>query len=498
MKSFLRLKALWVIFLTGLIVFSLSGCKQGSSADNEPLSSKNINLIFFVSSDLEYNEYGDINPDTANLTHQGLQRVLSMATYLKESVLGEENVTSIYALSPMTHLQTTNQYPDMNAIGSIQQFALLNQNTLPIFNATYSSYTAYSYPLKVSYSNGSVPEGVMVPGMYCPDCAGLDFNDNDIKNNNLGIVTDIINTNSSGFYVFSAPWETSSDLMYQINQAQGYNLDIPTTYGGPNLVYAITISPDGNARLITYNSKVNPASTYPELPSPVLPAECPNTQQTHREILVQSGDAGIVVPSNINTNETVYIVRHAEAHPDPKPAFENGNFVGAGQWRALDLYHTLSDKINPPDMVYSIDPAQWYPTNSKHPAYSINVSYVRPSLTVWPYVVANNLPYHLVSSFSIGATANATAKDASDFFFTNSTFSNQTILLAWESGRIKPIINKLLESYNSSKSLNATWPVTDYDTIWTVHIDENRNLTVNNNLCEGIDSDALPEEAPRF
>jgi hypothetical protein len=278
--------------------------------------------------------------------------------------------------------------------------------------------------------------------------------------------------------------------MYKINQAQGYDLDIPTSYAGPNIVYAITISPDGDARLITYDSDLNPESTYPELPSPILPAECPNTQQAHREISVESGDAGVVVPSNINTNETVYIVRHAEAHPDPKPGFENGNFVGAGQWRALDLYNTLADTINLPDMVYSIDPAQSFELNS------ISFSYVRPSLTVWPYAVANSLPYHLVSSFLIMDADQAEL--ASEFFFTNSTFSNKTILLAWESTRIKPIINALLTSYNSSESLNATWPVTDYDTIWTVKIDENGALTVDNNLCEGIDSEALPEEAPRF
>ena len=43
-----------------------------------------------------------------------------------------------------------------------------------------------------------------------------------------------------------------------------------------------------------------------------------------------------------------------------------------------------------------------------------------------------------------------------------------------------------------------TGQLTDYDTIWTVTIDANGNLTVENDLCEGIDSDELPEQAPQF
>jgi hypothetical protein len=480
-----------LILLNFLLLLLLPECGEHS---NDSLSADNINLIFVVSSDLAYHGPGDIDPDTANYTNQGLQRALSMATYLKEKVLGNENVSSIYALAPMTHLQTANNYPDMNAIGSIQQFALLNQHTVAIPPAAgYSSYTAYSYPIKAAYAEDSVSDGVVVPEVYCPDCVGLNFNDT--NNKNIDIATGIIEEDIPGFYVFSAPWETSSALMDKINQYCGNVLDIPMNYRGPNIVYVITISPDGNARLITYDANLMPPSTYPELPAPVVEAPCTYSQQPYSKIFLQGGVDGIVVPSNINTNETVYIVRHAEAHPDPAPAFENGNFVGAGQWRALDLPNALSGKISP-DMVYSCDPAQWFSTKTINPSDYINVSYVRPSLTVWPYVVANNLPYYLVSDFSV--LESNQAKLASDFFFTGDTFSNQSILLAWESTRIKPIINELLKSYGATGLLDEAWPVTDYDTIWTVTIDASGNLTVENDLCEGIDSDTLPEQAPRF
>src|ERR1039458_3422812 len=52
---------------------------------------------------------------------------------------------------------------------------------------------------------------------------------------------------------------------------------------------------------------------------------------------------GAVVPAGINTNETVYLVRHAEAHPTSW--WEDGNYIAAGQWRALDLPYALRGKI---------------------------------------------------------------------------------------------------------------------------------------------------------
>lgn len=160
----------------------------------------------------------------------------------------------------------------------------------------------------------------------------------------------------------------------------------------------------------------------------------------------------------------------------------------------------LKGEINP-DMVYSIDPAQWYPKGA------FNFSYVRPSLTVWPFVIANNLPYFLVSEFQLitEATNLETAKQTSDFFFTGGKFSNKTILLAWESGHIRPLLKYLLDSYGGTNVLeldidlpNTGWPGDDYDTIWRVRLDHHGNLIVDNKLCEEIQSNRLPASAPIF
>ena len=302
------------------------------SNSTAPLSADNINLIFVVSPDLAYDPLGDINPDTANLTNQGLQRSLLMATYLKQQVLGTKNVTGIYALEPMTHLQTANNYPDMAAIGFIQQFALLNQITI-------QGTTANSYPLNAAYGPGDVPSGVVEPNPYIPGAQGLDFND--ASGNNVALVTGIINANIPGFYVFSAPWETTSALLANIKTTKGYNLNLPTTYRGPNYVYAISIPPSGNASLVTFDSKLNPPATYPVLPSPVASASC--TQQTYFSYTRTGGVNGVVIPPGTNTNQTVYLIRHAEAHP--ASSFEDGNFVGAGQWRALALPNVLPSAL---------------------------------------------------------------------------------------------------------------------------------------------------------
>src|ERR1035441_10631580 len=118
--------------LLALLLVPLAGCGAASNPvapDPVPLASGNINVIFVVSEDLNNNERGDINPVTANLTGQGLERTLLMGSFLQQKVLGNQNVTGIYALEPMTHLQTANLYPDMVGLETVQQFAMLNQIT---------------------------------------------------------------------------------------------------------------------------------------------------------------------------------------------------------------------------------------------------------------------------------------------------------------------------------------------------------------------------------
>ena len=488
MKPPFKYKKICLVFLMGLLIFSSSGCGDGSNT-TAALSADNLNLIFVVSPDLAYSASGDVDPDTANLTNQGLQRSLLMATYLKQRVLGTKNVTGIYALEPMTHLQTVNNYPDMAALVTIQQFALLNQIALSGAPGS-TSYAGNSYPLSVSYAPGFILPGVATPSpsLPCPGCQGLDFNDT--GGNNVALVTGIVKANVSGFYVFSAPWETISALMANINNLKGYNLNLPTSYSGPNYVYAISIAPSGSASLVTYNSKLKPPATYPVLsPPPQAIASCAAAPFS---ITATGGIDGVIIPAGINTNQTRYIVRHAEAHPTSY--YGDGNYVGAGQWRALSLPNALRGKISP-DQVYSFDPAQ-VSQGSVSLSGNRYWSNVAPSLTVAPYAIANNLPYNLITSFLISDTNSPQL--TSDFFFKGGKFSNQSVLLGWQYTQIPQIINALLASYNYGGTPPVPdWSPTDYDSIWTVTIDAQGNLTVNNALCEGINSETLPDTAPQ-
>lgn len=469
----------------------LMGCGGASSTDPAvPLSAANVNLVFVVSPDLAYQGGGDVNTSTANLTSQGLQRSLLLATYLKQQVLGGSNVSAIYGLQPMSHLQTPFGYPDMAALEYIQQFALLNRISLTGYAGPGSpSYTGNSYPLNASYgSSGPLPAGVATPLYSCPECQGLDFND---AGGNLAVATAVIGAGVPGFYVFCAPWETISALMADIRRTRGYELSLPASYEGPNHVYAVSITPSGGVSLTTYNAGLNPPATYPVLPSPVRSAAC-NTQQSFFSIGRSNGVNGAVTPANINKNETVYLVRHAEAHP--LSGWDDGNFLAAGQWRALALPGTLRGVISPA-IVYSIDPAQVYPGAAITPG-NFSFSYVRPSLTVAPYAIANNLPYFLVSGLELFDPDSPRA--TSDFFFTGGRFSNQTILLAWEHAHFPPTVSALLASYGGTGQTAPDWPSSDYDTIWRVTLDADGNVTVDNALCEGIDSAALPATAPQF
>jgi hypothetical protein len=162
-----------LLFLSvALTLFVGCGSSLPNPAPPAPLSASNVNLIFVVSEDLAYHAPGDINPKTANLTNQGLQRSLRMATFLKQQVLGTENVTSIYALEPMTHLQTASQFPDMVGLETVQQFALLNQITLSSDLKGGTPYTGQSYPLNASYSSASIPSGLPAPSPFCPLAKG--------------------------------------------------------------------------------------------------------------------------------------------------------------------------------------------------------------------------------------------------------------------------------------------------------------------------------------
>jgi len=477
-------------FVVGLVVsVALLGCgsrRQAAAVPPAPLRATDINLIFVVSEDVGFSGTGDINPTTANLTGQGLDRALLLGQYLKQQVLGGENATTIYALAPMTHLQTANHYPDMVPLETVEQFAM--QNQVAISSPGSPAVPGNSYPIYASYAPGPLPNNVAQPVLSCPSCQGLVFDDG--NGDNLSLADGILAANVPGFYVLSAPWETIHALMDDLNQQKGYHLATPGAYAGPDSVYAFAVGSTG-ARLVTYNAALQPKPAYPDLiPLSEVSGTCTATQFN---VAVTVGSGGAMLPDGGNRSETVYMIRHAEAHPATD--WDDGNYIAAGQWRALLLPQALRNKIHP-TMVFAVDPATGIPADPSEGA--ITSSYVRPALTVEPYAIAGNFPLNLASTVPLFAqNAPQLATDASAFFFTGGTFSNQTLLVAWEHDHIPPTVQALLASYNSSQTV-PKWSDGDYDTIWTVRIDAQGNLMIDNANCEGINTRLLPPLAPRM
>jgi hypothetical protein len=73
-------------------------------------------------------------------------------------------------------------------------------------------------------------------------------------------------------------------------------------------------------------------------------------------------------------------------------------------------------------------------------------------------------------------------------------------LAAWEHLHIPTTVNALIASYfpNGGGPTAPNWPSSDYDTVWTVMLDAQGNLSVDNQTCEGINSATLPATPPQF
>src|ERR1051326_6200825 len=86
MKNSLAFLKLWPVCI---ITLGLIGCGTSTApvvVPPAPLKPANVNLIFVASEDLAYQAAGDIDPATANLTNQGLQRSFLLGKYLKAKV----------------------------------------------------------------------------------------------------------------------------------------------------------------------------------------------------------------------------------------------------------------------------------------------------------------------------------------------------------------------------------------------------------------------------
>ncbi|HEX7507335.1 MAG TPA: hypothetical protein VF550_11230 [Polyangia bacterium] len=492
-------------WVASAILLLAMGCQSSShqgTANRIQLSPANINLIFVVSQDLAHNS-GDINTTTANLNPRGLNQAMGLATYLQSTLLNNANVTGIYALEPATHLQATSEYqdlPDMVPLEIAEQFAMINQFSINApAGTTPTFYRDYSYPINVCYTPASLPTGVDIPLAFIPTSQGIDFADR--SGGNEALVNGIIAKGQGGFYVFVLPFELFRALLGNLKTQNAYDYQMPVAWEGSNILYALTIPPSGPETLNTFDSQSNPVSSYP-VPVPA-PAMTTSSVQAPFEIATAK-QAGSTVPQDSNTNQTVYLIRHAEAHPTSY--WEDGNLVYPGLVRARYLPVALEGKIKLPDFVYAVDPAQYIPggVDSSNPTNHL-YSYIRTSQTVALYAIANGIPFYVATSVQWGGLTNeedaAVVASAAKFFFTGGQFSHKTLLICWEHYHIPLVGQALVDTYfapgeSPQVPLPAAWLGSDYDTIWTFVLDSSGHLTLSNATVEGIRSDSLPLMPP--
>jgi hypothetical protein len=415
-----------------------------------PLDPRAINLVFVPPA--------EANPATGALTPRGLNRAIRLGPWLAH--LSGAAADGIYALAPATHLVgPKSDVPDLAPLATIEPFALL-----------------YDAPVAASTAAVSAAACAKTP------CQGIDYADKDEANEAL--VERILQAHRPGMFVFAAPPATLNRMMRRIAAAAGWKLALaPLRADDRERIVTISLAPGAaSAALREYRADVAPPSAYPN-PGLRGGAAC-----LEAPLAISSAARGLRPPAGVNRNETVYFIRHAEAHPTP--LFENGNLVCQGEWRALGAGPILIKKIGRvPDFVYASDPSQ--PLRARSGAAYF--SYVRPALTLAPFAAEYGAPLRLASDVDWW-NAEAVAK----FFFfggAGSRFDGKTVLVAWEHLAIGRIVGALLHDYRLDPAELPRWNRNDYDTIWKVRLDDRGNLTFSVD-CEGIPSGSLPPACP--
>jgi hypothetical protein len=416
----------------------LTAC-NGSDADSptvtptpSPTPGLNQNALNFI-----FVPSFESNPDFNNLSVTGFNHSLLFGQLLNQ--LTASQVAGIYALIPATNL--VNNYPDMKPLQSIENYAVLNTESITVSLSTIPSSTV-----------------------------------NLIKD----ILTTSNNTNNfKGNYVFALPANVINSILGLLSVQSGLNFKY-TAISNSNQYIIVTVTNPTQASVVTYNDGLVPSATFPQLNLP-SGAQCQEVPFTITSTTTP--------PADINTNETVYFVRHVEAHPESD--FENGNYVCQGQWRAIGAPATLFAKMGGlPDYVYSSDPSELIGTAFSSDTYS----YVRPSLSVNPFTIKYNMPLNLVESSQFLWN---NGESLANFLFAGGKFNGKTVLVSWEHGHIESTIVNLFKTLYGNSETIPTWGPNDYDTIWKVQLDSNGNATFSN-TCEGIPESALANSCPTF
>ncbi len=248
--------------------------------------------------------------------------------------------------------------------------------------------------------------------------------------------------------------------------------------------YLVLSYENGNGNAVLYSDGLKPSNKYK---SQQFAGNAPCPASTTIKVPATSG-----LPFKLNNNQTVYFIRHVEAHPTSN--FENGNFVCQGAWRANGANKSLEKIIGKlPKYILTTNPSNIIGCSGL-------CSYVRPSLTISPFAIQNSLALDLAAFQWNDPASLATALFTQGTTYSQAKYNQSTVLVAWEHGNIENAVKYLFGTvYNNPSAVASlpSWSFTDYDTVWVISSDAQGNLTFNN-TCEGIPSKKLPAVCPAF
>jgi len=402
----------------------LSACNSGGST-----SSSTVPVI--SKTDLNLIFVPSMEQDEANLSITGYNHSLLFGQLLNKVTNG--HVNAIYSFMPESQL--INGFPNVAPLQTIQNYALLN-------------------------SQGVI---VSLPGS-ADEIASM--------------INAIMGANNSGNFIFTLPIDLINQTLDKLGTNPSLSFDYNQVTNSHNYVI-LSVHDLQQITATTYNDNLTAATTFPSV------------NVNANSVCFESSVSFTFSPKDpalVNKDETVYFVRHAEAHPVPD--FDNGDYVCQGQWRVIASPPILQAKIGKlPDYVYSSDPSEAIEDTMEQ-------DYIRPSLTVNPFTIYYNMQLSLVPASQFAWSDH---DQMAQYFFTDSKFDKKTLLVGWEHKNIDEAIKYLITDIYGQKLPDnfPSWDGKDYDTIWKVRINKEGDLTFSN-TCEGIATSSLPTSCPAF
>ncbi|SMC20402.1 hypothetical protein SAMN02745857_00939 [Andreprevotia lacus DSM 23236] len=368
-----------------------------------------------------------------NLSVTGLNHALRIGQQLNSLTAGRMNqVQQVYALT------MAGDANNMATLESIEPYALLNNLGVSVQKLQPGDASAYNSP--------------------------------------AWFAQQIVANQPRGTYILSMP----ADVLQQfVGSLSNSSVDLQGAHQ-----YVVLSGRDQPFALSSYDDQTPDAKEYPLAPLRLRSA-CP---QTPVEIHAKA-------PKDLRpyTAQSVYLVRHVEAHPSGN--FENGNYVCQGQWRALGANARLLEKMRDrkPDYIFTSNPANII-------GCSGTCSYIRPSLTVAPFAIQHDLPLTLAEFQWNDAADLAQSLFNRDSPYFRHAASGNSILVGWEHAHIEKAVKYLFTTiYQNPQAASQipAWSFDDYDTVWELSTSKDGELTFKN-TCEGIASASLPSTCPAF